>query len=444
MHDFVPLSELMLKPWDDCTVVAGMFGEVSGIQFKNDVETLVSQLKIRPEKRWTLCLYDSYRFAVAFMAAAYAGKELVLPGNLQANALTAIADGYDAIINDEFVAKVEEGSLPHFAFHALELNAISITLYTSGSSGLPKAVRKPLTRLADEIQTLEEYWGGLLNGSLVAGTVSHQHIYGLLFRILWPLCAGRPFERGMREHPEQIAGHGGYDITLISSPALLKRIKTISKTTHYRAVFSSGGVLPFSASILSRNILGITPIEVFGSTETGGIAFRSASFENIPWELFSPIEMKLNDDGCLCIKSPFTHPGNWYITADRCRMLSARTFALQGRADRVIKLEEKRISLPEIELHLQALEWISEAVVFPGELNNRCLLCAVITLTHAGQNKFDEIGPGRFWIMLRTALSSSIEPVGIPRRYRVVEQIPVDPQGKYSLRQMEKMFVENV
>ncbi|PSD47026.1 hypothetical protein C7E25_24925, partial [Stenotrophomonas maltophilia] len=25
----------------------------------------------------------------------------------------------------------------------------------------------------------------------VHGTVSHQHIYGLLFRVLWPLVAGR-------------------------------------------------------------------------------------------------------------------------------------------------------------------------------------------------------------------------------------------------------------
>ncbi|MBT5926927.1 MAG: acyl-CoA synthetase [Verrucomicrobia bacterium] len=443
MPDFIPLSELMLKPWDECPVVAGLFGEVSGKQFRDDVETLVSQLKSRPEKRWTLCLHDSYSFAVAFMAAACAGKELVLPGNLQPNALTVIADGYDAIINDEFIANVDEASLPRFAFHALELDAISITLYTSGSSGVPKAIQKSLTRLADEIQTLEKLWGGMLEGSLVAGTVSHQHIYGLLFRILWPLCAGRPFERGMRDHPEQIADHGGSNVTLISSPALLKRIKTISKTTHYRAVFSSGGVLPFSASVLSQNMLDIMPIEVFGSTETGGIAFRSASVEKKPWKLFPPIEMKLNEDGCLCIKSPFAHPGNWHTTADRCLMLSDRTFVLQGRADRVIKVEEKRISLPEIELHLQALEWIGEAVVFPGELNNRRMLGAVITLTHAGQNKFNEMGPGRFWIMLRNELRNSVEPVGIPRRYRVVEQIPMDPQGKYSLTKMEKMFMEN-
>ena len=434
----------MLKSWDECTVVAGLFGEVSGKQFRDNVATMVSQLRARPEKRWTLCLYNSYNFAVAFMAAAYAGKELVLPGNLQPNALKAIADSYDAIINDEFVANVNKLPFSRFAFHALDLDAISITLYTSGSSGVPKAIHKSLTQLAAEIQILENLWGGFLNSSLIAGTVSHQHIYGLLFRILWPLCAGRPFESGMREHPAQIADHGGSDVALISSPALLKRIKAISKATHYRAVFSSGGVLPFSASVLSRKMLSIMPIEVFGSTETGGIAFRSSSIENTPWKLFSPIEMKLNDDGCLCIKSPFTHQGNWHITADRVRMVSDRTFALQGRADRVIKVEEKRISLPEVELHLQALEWIGEAVVFPRELNNRRMLCAVITLTHVGQNKFNEIGPGRFWIMLRTALRNSVEPVGIPRRYRVVEQISVDPQGKYSRTKMEKMFEENV
>lgn len=441
MPEFTPLSELMLKTWDAVPVVAGLFGEVPGTQFFDDVSALTTELTHRPEKRWALCLRDSYNFSAAFMAAANADKTLILPGNLQPDALKEIADGYDAIIDDDFFQSLENGAL--FDFQPLDLDAITLTLYSSGSSGVPKPIKKTLTLLSEEVQTLEKLWGSQLKDSLIAGTVSHQHIYGLLFRILWSLCAGRPFERSMREHPEQVAVHGGSDITLISSPALLKRLETESKPTHYRAVFSSGGALPFSASALSRKKLNTTPIEVFGSTETGGIAYRASQVENTPWALFPSHTMKLNADRCLCIRSAFTGIEGWYETADRCRILSDRTFVLEGRADRVVKVEEKRISLPEIENHLQALEWIGESVALPLEQDGRQTVGAVITLTDAGKNKIAETGRGRFWIQLRKELRRSIEPVAIPRRYRVVEHIPLNPQGKHSLPEMQEFFKES-
>jgi acyl-coenzyme A synthetase/AMP-(fatty) acid ligase len=88
------------------------------------------------------------------------------------------------------------------------------------------------------------------------------------------------------------------------------------------------------------------------------------------------------------------------------------------------------------------MEWIGEVVVFPFEQNGRQMLCSVITLTVEGQSKVEELGNGRFWILLRTELRRSIEPVGIPRRYRIVEQIPVNPQGKNDVLEMIKLFEE--
>jgi acyl-coenzyme A synthetase/AMP-(fatty) acid ligase len=431
----------MLKPWDDAPVVAGLFGEVSGLQFSDDVARLTAHLQQHESRRWALCLRDSYHFAVAFLAAAHAGKELVLPGNLQPDALRAIADGYDAILDDVFFKTLETLSV-RATFSPLDLNALRLTLYTSGSSGVPKAIPKRLAQLDAEVQTLEKLWGGQIADTLIAGTVSHQHIYGLLFRILWPLCADRPFERRFREHPEQIAEHGGAGITLISSPALLKRLELSAKPVVYRAVFSSGGALPFAAVSACRKQLLTIPIEVYGSTETGGIAFRRSQTAETPWELFPTLGMKLSDDECLSIRSPHSGTDGWLETADRCRMLSDRTFVLKGRADRVVKVEEKRISLPEIEQRLQAMEWIGEVVVFPFEQNGRQMLCSVITLTVEGQSKVEELGNGRFWILLRTELRRSIEPVGIPRRYRIVEQIPVNPQGKNDVLEMIKLFEE--
>ncbi len=66
-----------------------------------------------------------------------------------------------------------------------------LVIFTSGSSGDPKPIFKSYRELLNELNTLEDAFGGRLDGALFAGTVSHQHIYGLLFRLLWPLAAGR-------------------------------------------------------------------------------------------------------------------------------------------------------------------------------------------------------------------------------------------------------------
>ncbi len=442
---------------DDQLVVSGLFGDVGVVQFRKDVAVLAAVLRESPCQRWALCLRDSYHFAVAFLATAHANCELILPGNLQPNALKEISGGFEGLLEDgplsaEFVHSITEAhiSLPlkkehppiPLPFQALDLNQIILTLYTSGSTGTPTPIQKPLALLDAEIQVLETLWGDVLAGTCLAGTVSHQHIYGLLFRILWPLCASRPFERRIREHPEQVMDHGGENSTLISSPALLKRLDPTGSPTPFRAVFSSGGALPFSVSQQGENLLKTTPIEVFGSTETGGIAFRRATTAQIPWSLFPPIKMKCNTAGNLCLRSPFIPGDEWMETADRCRPLSERTFLLEGRSDRIVKIEEKRISLTEVEHHVQALKWISEAVAVSLEQSNRQAVCAIIVLSEAGHQKIKELGRGRFWILLRTELRRSVDPVGIPRRYRVVDHIPLNPQGKHSLAELKRLFLD--
>ena len=69
----------------------------------------------------------------------------------------------------------------------------ALTLYTSGSSGAPKPIRKTLAQFDAEVRTLEAQWGALVGDATMLGSVPHHHIYGLLFRLLWPLAAGRAF-----------------------------------------------------------------------------------------------------------------------------------------------------------------------------------------------------------------------------------------------------------
>ena len=438
------LNNLLLADRGNETVAFSAEQSVCWPQFLADIRSLVVKLKQTESHSIAVCCEDSYHFAVAFFAVAYADKKMVLPGNHQPAMLSALAElgCFDLLIYEGLVADdsiKEQIKLPlqaspdtQFCFSELKMEKVEITLFTSGSSGDPKAISKTLFMLNEEIKALEGIWGELLAGSTIVSTVSHQHIYGLLFRVLWPLCASRAFLRTDLIYPEQVLASAAKKQTLISSPALLKRLQGDVVNNGYRAVFSSGGPLSADASDLCKLLLKQNAFEVFGSTETGGIGYRQQLQADTPWTFFKQVTAKLGEQNCLSLKSPWISYENsdYYQSSDQCELLENKQFVLKGRVDRIVKIEEKRISLVEIETRLNELEWIRESTVLVLDEGHRLSLGALLCLNQHGTETVKEIGKGKFWIKLRQALRLWLEPIGIPRHFRIVDEIPVNKQGK--------------
>ncbi|WP_135384042.1 AMP-binding protein [Vibrio tasmaniensis] len=451
---YTSLSELLSQNRSpDSIVCFDDNSEISWQTFNDDLSQLVQLLSSSPFQRVAICTQDCYLFSVAFLACAASNKHIILPSNYQPCALSELSEHFDCLLVDDAIGAVEINEVRNIQtlldteirepltdnLPAIELAAIQLTLFTSGSSGTPKAIHKTLEHLDIEIAQLDKNWGALLKDNQVHSTVSHQHIYGLLFRILWPLCSGVPFSRNNLEYPEQILSHANKQSVLISSPALLKRLKHETKSTHLAGVFSSGGPLPTESAHQSRDLLGHLPIEVFGSTETGGIAFRQQQSVQTPWQLFDCIKASLNSENCIKLLSPYIDKNNWYQTADECEMVSENQFILKGRTDRVIKIEEKRVSLVEVEKRLEQLPWISECVVIPFEEPERLILASVLVLSEEGQATLTTMSKGKFWLMLRSELRKWLEPIAIPRKYRVVDEIPLNSQGKRLTSHIEQL-----
>ena len=447
------LADLLLQARDNKYRVA--FSAETNIywpQFINDVRSLALNLDSNLSLRIAICSEDSYLFSVAFFACVYSAKKIVLPGNHQPAMLKLLSSEFDLLINDSFIAdKIKHSTTAEikqdeFSFYKLNLNEIKLTLFTSGSTGNPKAINKTLLMLDNEIHALENQWGEQLGNAAIVSTVSHQHIYGLLFRILWPLCAGRAFASEDLIYTEQVIKNGRQNSSqahaLISSPALLKRLQYDGDNVAYSAVFSSGGPLSKEAADQCRLLLNQTPIEVFGSTETGGIGFRQQLESDSPWQFFLEVQVKLTDQSCLALLSPWLSEGNgdFYETSDQCELLSERQFRLKGRIDRIVKIEEKRISLQEIENYLNELDWISESAVLVVEDPHRVSLGALIILTELGHAELLNLGKGKFWIKLRQALRQWVEPVGIPRHFKVTDEIPMNKQGKRLQQEIAELF----
>lgn len=425
---------------------------VNGAAFTSQVANVHQQLLQSQSQRWLLACESSDLFAVGLCAALLAGKEVILPSNTQTGTLSEITHEFDGVISDQPLCEGKTFIMLKKDLH--ETNNVwptcdhygKLVLFTSGSSGHPKAVCKTLEQLDAEVSILENTFAKHLPHCSVISTVSHQHIYGLLFKILWPLAASRPFLSNIVEYPETLTYYTSLfpNLCLISSPAQLSRLpESLDNECQLRSpslVFSSGGPLNFEAAQGIAHCYGRQPIEVFGSTETGGIAYRKQTQQDQPWRVFDSIEIRQDDkDGALLLKSPYLENDEWLRCEDQIALLKPGEFQLQGRLDRVVKIEEKRLSLVQMEALLESHPLVGQAALLVLE-QPRTQLGAVIELSQHGKEVLDAEGKLSLNNLLKAHLLTQFERVTLPKRWRYPETVPVNSQGKRSANQLSELF----
>jgi acyl-CoA synthetase (AMP-forming)/AMP-acid ligase II/3-hydroxymyristoyl/3-hydroxydecanoyl-(acyl carrier protein) dehydratase len=410
-------------------------------EFLEQVQAWRRSFAAAPGQRFALHLDDSVAFAAALYGAWHAGKIVFLPADALPSTIQSISAQVDGFVG-AFPGALQATTAPATnlpALKPLDPDACRLILYTSGSSGDPVAIGKSLRQLDSEIEALERRFGERMGSAVVHGTVSHQHIYGLLFRVLWPLSARRVFASSRLGYPEQIvAAIQTAPTVLVSSPALLKRIPdALDWSTLHRAlrlVFCSGGPLPAEAAEVVRGLWRQPLVEVFGSTETGGIASREGQ---APWCALPGVQWRIEGD-LLQVQSVHLPQPGWVETQDRAQP-SGDGFVLLGRADRLVKLEERRISLSAIERGLQATPWIDKAQVLMLS-GTRFRIAAVAELTETGRELLRSEGRKSLIDRLRDALRGQVDAIGLPKQWRFVEAMPVDSQGKSSERLLAGLF----
>ncbi len=415
----------MIAPDSRRTVALRGGTPVSADRFRADVGFTAADLRRRGCRRAALVEADGYLFAVGLFGLLAAGAEVVLPANGQKATLAALVGEVDLLVGGDGLAitggdGVWDGGL--------DAAACRLEFFTSGSSGATKRVVRTLAELLGEVAVLEAMWGVELGAAPVFATVSHQHIFGLTFRLLWPLVAGRPFAAEIQDLWEGLLAALPDGAALISSPAHLGRLGGLAPSRRMVAVFSAGAPLSAAAAADAARVLGAPPIEIYGSTETGAIASRRRHQDDPPWTPLPGNRVTIGGDGRLRLRSPYVGDGGWVETQDRAEP-SGDGFRLLGRADRVAKIEGKRIGLDEVEAALAALPEVAEAAVTILD-EGRDVLAAVVVPSAAGRAELVRLGAFRLSRRLRAALAASQDPAGRPRRWRFVEAIPAGAMGK--------------
>lgn len=418
-----PLSTVLTMDRAD-QIIALRDGQTFSLaRFAADARGVSGRAATQKYRRAALVCRGSYAFTVGLFGLLGNDVEIVLPPNGQIGTLESLRGQFDVLVDDAFV----DASEPAADGAVIPLNATrpSLRFFTSGSTGAPKRIEKTLAMLDREIAALDSLWGATIGHGPVYATVPHQHIYGLTFKILWPLASGRAFADETDDLWETLLTKLTADATLVSGPAHLGRIAGLAPLPATRAprrVFSAGAPLSYDAAAEAKAILGRQPTEIFGSTETGAIATREQAVPDEAWTPLPGIAIRpCDDDGRLSLRSPWVSE-DWFDTDDLIAPVE-HGFRFRGRADRIVKIEGKRISLPEIEQNLCRLPWITlaAATLVPG---SPARLAAAVVLNGQGRERLAVVGGFRFGRLLRAALADTQEAAGMPRLWRFVDALP--------------------
>jgi acyl-CoA synthetase (AMP-forming)/AMP-acid ligase II len=422
------------------------------LDFVRDVAGTVSTLD-PSRRRWLLALNDAYEAAVALFAVWCSGGEALIPPLLDTPCIAEIAKDPDlGILHDSTVVPPQDRiaiqydpSPSYRPFEDLDPEC-AISLFTSGSTGQRTLVRRTLRSLDAEVAAFEQLWGHMMGTRAIHGTVSHLHLYGLLFRVLWPLASARPFHAPIHFHLDHLSTLSGSPV-LVSSPAHLTRLAKLDPPEEPpHLIFSSGAPLPQGTSDALAAQWGRRPIEVFGSSETGGVGWRVPEHSH-RWSPLPGVEVSVSSRGTLMVASPFIAQVNGRRD-DRYEMgdlgsLHPDGFELGHRADRIVKIEAQRISLEEVEhrVSLHALVEECRIITRRGGATRPLSTAALVVPSAHGIEFLQHRELPAYLDVLRSSLHGTVPEVGIPKQWLLVPSLPRDAQGKCTHELIESLFL---
>jgi acyl-coenzyme A synthetase/AMP-(fatty) acid ligase len=423
--------------------------ELSNQDWWQQVHSKYLQIEALPYQHWLLFAEDSFDFSCCFFALLLAGKTPVLPPNLQAETLKQFAQELDAVCADRSVDKRKPDVCSNYE-HSAEAASYKgvykdidaeqeIFLYTSGSTGEPKRVVKKWRQLQAEVETLESCFGENVEQTTICGSVSHQHIYGLLFTVLWPLLSQRAWQVRPIKYIEDYCFAVKESISFVSSPSFLEHLSLQMTQLDSRPsyCFSSGGALKNETVKQLAQQWQQAPTEVFGSSETGGVAYRNQLVQQ-HWSVFKCIEWRISANKALQIKSPYLDDVERWHEMDDAVEECGNGFKLLGRLDRIVKIAEKRVCLDQMSRLLEKHQWVTECDLLTLSSSRDCI-AAVVVLNNRGlkQLKASKHAVNQ---TLRMYLADYFETVTLPRKWRYIDNLMVNSQGKRQIAKMRSLF----
>ena len=320
----------------------------------------------------------------------------------------------------------------------------SVTFHTSGSTAQPKTIVKTFESLAKEVA----FHRARLHpdaDTVFLSTIEPDHMYGRLWRVMLPAAAGCRVDSEIILTPESLVEkmRAAKKVFFVTTPSFLKRFCAYAGQydvpPNCVEMTTSGALLDAETSAAAKRVFGVAPLEIFGSTETGGVAWRrqgGAGGDPYDWTVFGPVKVKVDTDGRLVVRSPFSFRKD-FVMGDGVELSpDGRRFKLLGRRDRLVKIAEQRVSLPEMEERMKTLDGIADAALIALDGEKGPCLGAVVVMS---DGRPADPSPQTI-LALRKRLMPLFPRGAVPKRYRFVSELPRNAQGKVRVAALRALF----
>lgn len=408
-------------------------------------------------------------FASALLGALWAGKTVaVLPWVAPAPLLKLMADeaGFRAVLAAEELAPraVEAALEPIVAppdaartpsaeppTKPLALDA-AVLLYTSGTTGRPKAVALSENNLLANVEGCRVA-GEFTADDVMLAILPLFHAFGLTVTLLLPLVLGAKVVLEDRFVPRtSLLSVAAHRVTaMIGVPSqfrLLAREKADVDAASLRLSIAGAERLGARTASAFEQRFGRPLLQGYGATEASPVVSFNRPHNNRPGSVGLPLpnvqvtirdemrELSRGDHGEVSIEGPSVMlgyfgqpeatahkiPGGVLRTGDRGWLDSDGFLYLAGRADDMLKVAGEKIYPAEIERVLEQMEGVEEAAVIGLEDAARGTTLAAFVAARPGAT----LDPAA----VRQACREQLEAAKAPRTITVIEQLPRSPSGK--------------
>ncbi|MGH8565642.1 MAG: AMP-binding protein [Gammaproteobacteria bacterium] len=421
----------LLGPGDPDAVMVYTEGEpYTRAHFLAEVIALADELPDRPTA--LNLVRDRYHFLVTFAAALLRGQTTLLPPTRAPTALAGLAQQYPASYCLTDGPDTVQGLA---AFHypsadrptrdrcipEIPSERTAAVVFTSGTSGVPKANRKTWGALSIVARRTAVRFGLADPPAVtVVATVPHHHMFGLETSIMLPLQCGLGCYSGKPLFPEDILRA----LQRVPAPRVL-----VTTPLHLRACLMERTALPALCFILcataplarawaleAETMFDTSVHEIYGCAEAGSVATRR-TVADPTWQTLDGIRMCRDGDqdqleaSYLPRRVPFP---------DRVTPLGAERFLLHGRPAEEVNIGGRRTTLADLDHQLNAIDGVRDGAFFLPP-DGQALVTRLVAFA---------VAPGKGREEVLGELRKRIDSAFLPRPLYLVEALPRNETGK--------------
>ena len=460
--------------YPDRPAIIGTNYSISYRELERRAASVAHRIAQRAQGPTVALLYSNTpEFAPLVLGALWAGKTVAVLPTLAPPPLLklmAMETGVELVItSEEFLphmlavgmqcwigdtsAEFEPAEVPQRA----NQSGVAALLYTSGTTGRPKAVALSEANILGNIEGLKQATG-FDNAQVMLAVLPLFHAYGLTVTTLLPLTEGASVVVPERFVPRQILQLiDKHRVTcLIAVPGqyrvLIKDPTPIDSSSLWLCI-AGAERLPERVAHAFQQRFNYPLVQGYGTTELSPVVSFSPPDDNCPGSVGRPLPniqvtirgekdeiLSTGEIGEVCVSGPSVmlgYLGDPQATAQKIRngvlhtgdkgYLNAEGFLfLLGRADDLVKVSGEQVYPSEVENALETIDGVEEAAViaFPDEKHGARL--------HA----FVQLQPGATLTdaALRAACRGMLEHYKIPRSFSFIHQMPRTLSGKTDKR----------